>query len=141
MPTPIRINDKQTVRFRDYTLLFDLILVTKSEKWYRPAHVETLLSYKDTHSYAAFLIAYDTKSDEMSYTEKIRYDFSDTFNLEKNPIYKPRRQPLWHNRHPPQLSPHGLRTKSRGIPAHVQLCHRQDRQRQRTPNRTQKRRS
>lgn len=83
MPASIQINEKQTVRFRDYMLLFDLILVTKSEKWYRPAHVETLLSYKDTHSYAAFLIAYDTKSDEMSYTEKIRYDFSDTFNLEK----------------------------------------------------------
>lgn len=83
MPTPIRINDKQTVRIQDHMLLFDLILVTKSEKWYRPAHVETLLSYKDTHSHAAFLIAYDTKSDEMSSTKKTRYDFSDTFNLEK----------------------------------------------------------
>ena len=83
MPASIQINEKQTVRFRDYTLLFDLILVTKSEKWYRPAHVETLLPHRDTHSHAAFLTAYDTKSDEMSYTEKIRYDFSDTFNLEK----------------------------------------------------------
>lgn len=83
MPTPIRINEKQTVRIQDHMLLFDLILVTKSEKWYRPAHVETLLSYKDTHSHAAFLTAYDTKSKEMSCTEKIRYDFSDTFNLEK----------------------------------------------------------
>lgn len=83
MPASIQINEKQTVRFRDYTLLFDLILVTKSEKWYRPAHVETLLPYRDTHSHAAFLTAYDIKSDEMNRDEKVHYNFSDTFNLEK----------------------------------------------------------
>lgn len=83
MTSGIRINKNQTVQIQHHLLFFDIVLVTKSDKWYKMPHCETIFSHNDTHSYAAFLTACDKKEDELSWDERIYYDFEESFNLER----------------------------------------------------------
>lgn len=83
MSGAIQINEHQTVQIQDHFIFFDLVLVTKADKWYRKSHRETIFSHKDTHSYAAFLTACDRKEDELSWDERMYYDFDESFNAER----------------------------------------------------------
>lgn len=78
-----RLNKTQYLQHIDNVFYFEIVLVTKPEKWFHRAQRETIFSSKVENVYEPFFDARRLKEELISPEQRRQYSFHHTFNLER----------------------------------------------------------